>query len=236
MNATIIFGTKKLGQSAAAVVAEKYPNQAVITVEGQKGAKKSRRVLLNSKAADLLGCEAGSVQNLVFASVEMNDTDGKQVLIANASTMPPQEEKMITYKTSKNKVSYGDDSKEKGKAVTSSHVCTEIFSFLSKDDSENIEFELVEFPSEQLEAFSLETVGSSNEDSDSNQEVTIDSAPAITGEELAEEAIIETNQGSMNGQEVAESIQSEVAAAEAANPVLVDDSRNEVLATNDWME
>jgi len=40
----------------------------------------------------------------------------------------------------------------------------------------------------------------------------------------------------MNGQEVAESIQSEVAAAEAANPVLVDDSRNEVLATNDWME
>ena len=32
----IIFGTKKLGQVAAAVSKEKYPSQAVITVEGVK--------------------------------------------------------------------------------------------------------------------------------------------------------------------------------------------------------
>ncbi|MBV1929349.1 MAG: hypothetical protein KUG81_07555, partial [Gammaproteobacteria bacterium] len=121
---TIIFGTKRLGQVAAAVTSEKYPNQAVITVEGQKGAKKSRRVILNTKAAELLECEVGSIQELVFASVETGTDTPNQVLIANAGTMPPSDAKMVTYKTSKNKVAYGDDSKERGQAITSSHACS----------------------------------------------------------------------------------------------------------------
>ena len=60
----IIFGTKKLGQIQTAATSEKYPGIPVITVEGLKGAKKSRRILLNKTAAELLNCEVGDVQHL----------------------------------------------------------------------------------------------------------------------------------------------------------------------------
>ena len=203
MSTTIIFGTKKLGQVTEAVAREKYPDLAVITVEGQKGAKKSRRVLLNSRAATLLNCEVGAIQNLVFASVEMGADEPKQVLIANADLMDSEVD--VTYKTSKNKVAY-DDSNEKGKAITSSHACGEIFKFLGLDDSTNLEFQLVTFPSDQIEAFALTTV------SEGNNTAGID--------ELSTEAAIETNNGTMSGEDLQESISNEVAAAEIANPVL----------------
>jgi len=206
MNATIIFGTKKLGQKAVETASEKYPNQAVITVEGQKGAKKSRRILMNTKAAELLGATVGETQEFVFASVEMGENVPNQVLIANASTIDSEVD--VTYRSSKNKVSYGEDSSEKGKAITSSHACNEIFTFLDLDDSSNVEFELNPFPAKELEAFSLDTVSAIKE------------PVPVTSDELADVSVIETNSGELSGAELQNSVQAEVARAEEANPVL----------------
>ena len=223
MNATIIFGTKKLGQTATNSITEKYPDLAVITVEGVKGAKKSRRILMNTKAAELLNAEVGSIQELVFASVEMGEDTPNQVLIANAATIDNEVD--VKYKTSKNKVAYGEDSSEKGKAVTSSHACSEIFRFLGLDDSSNVEFQLNSFPSDQLEAYSLDAVDSTT------PVVNEDAAPAIVSDELVDAPILETNNGEMTGVELQKSVQSEV-----ANEVASETPAEELeTVENDWM-
>jgi len=206
MSVTIIFGTKRLGQSVAQATSEKYPDQAVITVEGLKGAKKSRRILMNTKAAELLGAEVGEVQEFVFASVEMGENEPNQVLIANRSTI--EDDVDVTYKTSKNKVSYGEDSSEKGKAITSSHACNEIFSFLGLDDTSNVEFELNAFEAKELEAFSLDAVG------------TVVEAPAVVNNEaVADTPVLEANNGEVTGAQLQELVQAEVAKAEELNPI-----------------
>lgn len=199
MNATIIFGSKKLGQTQEKASNEKYPDLAVVTVEGQKGAKKSRRILLNTKAAELLNLESGAVQEVVFASVEVNETNERGILIANRSALPYGEEagEMVTYKTSKNKVSFGEDTAEKGKAVTSSHMCNEIFTFLGKDDSANIEFQLDAVEDQTIDAYSLNPVGSVQPVNET----------------------IETNAGEMTTEEVVGSVQEQVAQDEAADPI-----------------
>jgi hypothetical protein len=202
MNTTIIFGTKKLGQAQESLSKEKYPELAVVTVEGQKGAKKSRRVLLNTKASELLSCELGSTQRVVFASLETGIDSPKQVLIANADLM--DNEVQVTYKTSKNAVSY-TNSKEKGKAITSTHACSEIFSFLGMDDTQDIEFELTPFDSTEVEAFLFTKVSDSSEMAE----------PAT-----AEETVLDTNNGSMSGEDLSASVKAEVARAEEESPVL----------------
>ena len=61
----IVFGQKRLvnvASRSASIV--KYPEQAVITVEGIKGAKKSRRILMNAKAAQYLELVVGEVENI----------------------------------------------------------------------------------------------------------------------------------------------------------------------------
>ena len=230
MNATIIFGTKKLGQTATQAVSEKYPDLAVITVEGQKGAKKSRRILMNTKAAELLGATVGEVQEFVFASVEMGEEAPHQVLIANRSTIDSEVD--VLYKTSKNKVAYGEDSSEKGKAITSSHACTEIFNFLGLEDDSNVEFELNEFPSAQLEAYSLDTIGS---------KAKAESLETPSATNVEDEAILETNNGPVSGAELQESVKAEVARAEAENPIFeveadaVVNPPEAVVAENEWM-
>lgn len=151
----IIFGTKKLTESTRAISVEKYEGRAVVTVESQKGAKKSRRILFNTTASQLLGLEPGSVQQLVFAPIQ----DTRQVLIANLETIDEDARgEMVTYRTSKNKVSYGEETTEKGKASTTSFMCKELFSFFGKHDAVDLEFELNEFESDSLEAFSLDLI------------------------------------------------------------------------------
>ena len=208
MNTTIIFGTKKLGQAQESLSKEKYPELAVVTVEGQRGAGKSRRVLLNTKAAELLSCELGSTQKVVFASLETGIDSPKQVLIANADLM--DNEVQVTYKTSKNAVSY-TNSKEKGKAITSTHACNEIFSFLGMDDTQDIEFELTPFDSIEVEAFLFTKVSDSSEMAE----------PAT-----AEETVLDTNNGSMSGEDLSASVKAEVARAEVNDPVFVEDTEN----------
>ena len=191
---TIIFGSKRLGQQLAAVSAgDKYPDRAVVTVEGNKGSGKSRRLLFNTKAAQKLGLESGDVQELVFASVE---GVARQVLVANKSLVPEaDQENIVSYKTSKNKVSNGEDTKEKSKAITSSFFSREVFSFLGMDDNKgNAEFYLTAFPESQIEAHALIPVG--------------------------EEVVIETNQGSHTMADVQDSVTTEIAKQEAADNIL----------------
>lgn len=227
MNATIIFGSKKLGQTQEKASNEKYPDLAVLTVEGVKGAKKSRRILLNTKAAELLSLESGSVQEIIFASVEMNNSADRKVLIANKSVMPEDSGDMTVYKTSKNKVAYGEDTSERGKAITSSHMCSEIFSFLGQDDSANIEFELGAFDSDQIEAFALNTVGSSA----NVEQIEVESATTLSSEE-----VIEANNGSYTGDELVDSIRDQVARDEANDPIFntTEEVVEEETAVSDW--
>ena len=223
MSVTIIFGRKRLGQvSTGNSSSEKYPGQAVITVEGQKGAKKSRRILMNTKAAELLGATVGETQEFVFAPVEMGENTPNQVLIANRDTIDDDVD--VSYKSSKNKVSYGEDSSEKGKAITSSYMCSEVFSFLGLDDSSNVEFELNAFDSEQLDAFSLDAIGTA--------EAKALDTPDVNSDEVADEAVLESNQGSVTGAELQDSVKAEVARAEQENPVLVEEL--ETAGDSDW--
>ena len=190
----IVFGTKRLVQSGRNASVEKYESRAVVTIECAKGHKKARRILFNTTASRLLGLEPGGVQEVVFAPIE----DTRQILIANLATIEEEARgEMVTYRTSKNKVSFGDDSTEKGKAATTSFMCKELFSFFGKDDTTNLEFELMTFPSEDLEAFSLEAIGSSD----------------LAGS-------IETNNETIAIEDVIDSVQETIAKQEEANPVM----------------
>ena len=188
----IVFGKKRLVDVAprnTSVV--KYPEQAVITVEGQKGAKKSRRILINVKASELLGLVVGEVENIVFAPVD----DTKQILIANTATIQGETDEMVSYSTSKNNVTFSDTS-EKAKGITSSHMCKEIFKFLGEDDSFDLEFELAVFPTESIEAFDMVKM----------------SEPLVVAED--------NNGNELTSQDIADSVRNEVANAEAENPIM----------------
>ena len=152
----------------------------------------------------------------------------------NVATIQGEAGEMTVYKTSKNKVSFADTS-EKAKAITSSHMCGEVFNFLGLDDSNNAEFHLVPFASSSVEAFTFNTL-----DLEAIADNGIDelSAPAIATEETVNEPILETNNGEMTGAEVQESVQAEVAKAEEANPVLETETAGipqRQAVSEDWM-
>ena len=190
----IVFGTKRLTQTAVRNAStEKYNDLAVITVEGLKGAKKSRRILMNRMASELLNLEAGDVQELIFAPVQ----DTNQVLIANMATIDGESGDMTSYKTSKNKVSY-TESTEKGKAITSSHMCREIFSFMGKDETADVEFMLTPFNTPSIDAFSLDVVNydTTTEEVETTAnltEVNVVAEPVLDAIELDEVLVDEIN-------------------------------------------
>jgi len=190
----IVFGTKRLTQTAVRNAStEKYNDLAVITVEGLKGAKKSRRILMNRMASELLNLEAGDVQELIFAPVQ----DTNQVLIANMATIDGEAGDMTSYKTSKNKVSY-TESTEKGKAITSSHMCREIFSFMGKDETADVEFMLTPFNTPSIDAFSLDVVNydTTTEEVETTAnltEVNVVAEPVLDAIELDEVLVDEIN-------------------------------------------
>ena len=100
-NNVIIFGSKKFGVSNTPVSTEKYPNTPVLLIEASKQGGKSRRIIFNKKASEVLGLEMGFVQQIVFGFVQ----GGGVGLIANATDLPSETlEEMQTYRTSKNKV------------------------------------------------------------------------------------------------------------------------------------
>ena len=204
----IIFGTKKLGKVAEKAPKEKYPNHAVVTVEGVKEAKKSRRILFNTKASELLGLEPGETQWLVFGSVERGVGLPNEVLVMNTSEIGETDQDMTSYRASKNPVSI-EDTKEKFKSVSSTHMCNEIFSFLEKDDSVNTEFSLTVFPSEEVNAFSLSDLDVESQDLTEEEELTGQHVELTSFEEtpmgssLSENGL--TSQKSSSESDVAES-------------------------------
>ena len=132
--------------------ATKYPNNAVITVEPSKEGGRSRRVLFNAKACEVLNLEMAEVQQIVFGFVE-GDCIG---LIANASLLGSDVvDSMTTYRTSKNKVSF-EDTKEKGKAISSSTIANELSSYFGLDNTTIGEFRLNSYDTEGVESFSME--------------------------------------------------------------------------------
>jgi len=152
----IIFGARKFGVSNTPLTTTKYPESAVITVEPSKDGGRSRRVLFNAKASEVLNLEMGEVQQIVFGFVE-GTTIG---LIANASLLGSEVvAAMTTYRTSKNKVSF-ETTKEKGKAISSTTIANEISTYFSLDDSFENEFSLTPHEAEGVESFSLEIMTS----------------------------------------------------------------------------
>lgn len=182
----IIFGTKRLGREDGANGSfQKYPEQAVVTLEGARGHGKSRRFLFNKKAMEVFGLENGSVQQLIFGT--FTNGDEKAVLIANANDIV-ELEGLTIYKTSKNAVAF-DDSKEKGKAVSSSIITGDIAGFLGLDDTQNNEFTITDLNSEEIDAQRLVPMTNNVEDNNADNIDVID-AEAVNGgsDELIAEA------------------------------------------------
>jgi hypothetical protein len=201
----IIFGTKKLGVADNAYNGNaKYPEMAVITVEAAKEAGKSRRILFNEKAAELLSLENGFIQHVAFGAV----TDGvNRLLVNNVSNMDiPEGAEITSYKTSKNKVSF-EDSKEKGKAITSSRFAKEIIDFLSLDDSEQHEFRITEYDSTEINAFGMDLIADfSNEEYSEESTVEsddVDAVSAVNAVETSQEEEVPQESGIPQRREVA---------------------------------
>lgn len=168
----VIFGTKKLGkQDGAAGAYAKYPEQAVVTLEGDRGAGKSRRMFFNAKAAELLGLEAGHVQSIVFGAVEADEATNRIVLLGNASGMSNLEDITI-YKTSKNLVPTETEPKEKMKSIQSSAITREINDFLELNEMESHEYALEVFEVDEMntEVFKLAKIKSFDNDLDTNDD------------------------------------------------------------------
>lgn len=162
----ITFGTiKKAGRDTSNHV--KYANKAVITVEGVKGDNKSRRVLFNSTAMDILKLPVGSSQNIIFGFVEADEIGNRKLLIANAD-MLENKAQTVVYNTSKNKVSF-EESKEKGKGISSSTLHKELNSFLEIDENISHEYELEFFAtSEGLDLYEFKKIMSDTDNQSAN--------------------------------------------------------------------
>ena len=111
----IVFGTKRLGRidGMGNSSYQKYTDRAVITLEGDRGAGRTRRVLFNSTAMEQMNLEKGETQQIVFGTIDADENGNRAILIANANNLANIDD-LTTYRTSKNSVSF-DDTKEKGK-------------------------------------------------------------------------------------------------------------------------
>ena len=138
---TIKFGTVKETRNGAY---QKYADKPVMTVEGWKGAGRSRRVLFNRATETALKIEEGSIQEIILGFIEADENGNKRLLITNTDALDAIEEGTPTYSLSKNRVAF-EDSKEKGKSISSSRLHQEINNFLELDEVSTHEYELVAF-------------------------------------------------------------------------------------------
>lgn len=140
----IVFGTKKLGKIDGANESfRKYTDRAVVTLEGDRGKGRTRRILFNKTAMEQMNLENGNVQEIVFGTIDADENGNRAILIANANNLA-NIEGLTTYKTSKNAVSF-ENSKEKGKAISSASLTKEMISFLDLDEDTEVEYALQPF-------------------------------------------------------------------------------------------
>lgn len=195
-NNVIIFGAKRFGVSNTPVSTEKYPNIPVVTIEPSKEGGKSRRVLFNAKASEVLNLEMGQVQQIVFGFVEGARTG----LIANASLLGSDVvDNMTTYRTSKNKVNF--DGNQKGKAISSSVISKELSSYFEIDSSVANEFRLSAFEAEGVESFSMEPLShddnvDTTEASNNVEEINVTAEEVTPNEPVLE--TVESNDSDFN--------------------------------------
>ena len=136
----IVFGSLK-----TTVAGNSAPSEfgfASMKLEANRGPKTSRRILFNREAAALLRLPKGAVQNLLFgfAQPDVNNVTPRLFVINTDEFL--HETKETTYNTSKNESSF-TDSREKGKAISSTKLSNEVRSFLNmEDDTMDINFEI----------------------------------------------------------------------------------------------
>lgn len=136
----IVFGSLKT--TAAANSAESEFGFASMKLEANRGPKTSRRILFNREAGALLRLPKGAVQKLLFGFAQPTTPDESPRLFVINTDEFLHETKDTTYNTSKNESSF-TDSKEKGKAISSTKLSTEIRTFLGmSDDSQDINFSI----------------------------------------------------------------------------------------------
>lgn len=136
----IVFGSLK-----TTVAGNSAPSEfgfASMKLEANRGPKTSRRILFNREAAALLRLPKGAVQNLLFGFAQPDASNVTPRLFVINTDEFLHETKETTYNTSKNESSF-TDSREKGKAISSTKLSNEVRSFLGmNDDSTDINFEI----------------------------------------------------------------------------------------------
>ena len=154
----IVFGTKRLGRidGMGNSSYQKYTDRAVITLEGDRGAGRTRRVLFNSTAMEQMNLEKGETQQIVFGTIDADENGNRAILIANANNLANIDD-LTTYRTSKNSVSF-DDTKEKGKAISSAALTKQMIGFLGLDENTQVEYVLQPFDQAGLPSDSFKFV------------------------------------------------------------------------------
>jgi hypothetical protein len=192
MDFNITFGTRRVTRTGTF---QKYSDQPVITVEGEKEAGKSRRMLFNKTAMDLMNLDEGSGQEILFGFVEQDEQGNRHLLIGNVTGVAGMSDE-VTYTTSKNRIAF-DDTKEKGKGLSSKVLMKEINDFLEVDKVAQHEYDLVPFaqpgmPEMGFPLFELVRVGTEvtqtqNDDLTPVEPINIpsDAVNAMTGEAVA---------------------------------------------------
>jgi hypothetical protein len=136
----IVFGSLK-----TTVAGNSAPSEfgfASIKLEANRGPKTSRRILFNREAAALLRLPKGAVQNLLFGFAQPDANNATPRLFVINTDEFLHETKETTYNTSKNESSF-TDSREKGKAISSTKLSNEVRSFLGmQDDTTDINFKI----------------------------------------------------------------------------------------------
>ena len=133
----IVFGSiKKI--APAAIQQFDFPS---MKVEKNRGKGTTRRVLFNKSACRLLELDAGGVQELLFGFAQPQQENEARLFVVNTAEFIKEVEDK-TYKVSKNYAAY-DDSKEKGKTISSTQLCNEIRQFVAIGDATDTDYEIV---------------------------------------------------------------------------------------------
>jgi hypothetical protein len=186
----IVFGSLKT--TAAANSAESEFGFASMKLEANRGPKTSRRILFNREAGALLRLPKGAVQKLLFGFAQPTTPDESPRLFVINTDEFLHETKDTTYNTSKNESSF-TDSKEKGKAISSTKLSTEIRTFLGMDDdSQDINFSISLYSDEgEADIYELSVCSNIEEDTivDTVEE-TYETVNEVNDIEVVDEEVI----------------------------------------------
>ena len=139
----IIFGTKRLGKEDGSHESNQKYQHAVVTLEGDRGKGRTRRILFNKTAMEQMGLEKGETQEIVFGTIDADENGNRAILVANSVNLANVDD-LTTYKTSKNAVAF-ENTKEKGKAISSAKLTKDMITFMNLDNDTEVEFALEPF-------------------------------------------------------------------------------------------